>query len=90
MAKTIVVTDGKNALTVPASERGFYASLGWGVPEAEESPQEFNPDEHNVAEVVTYLNTVADEAEKERVLAAEAAGQARKGIMNYSAEEDLM
>lgn len=40
----------------------------------------FDPSEHNVSEVQEYLLT-ADEAETERVLAAETAGQGRKGIL---------
>lgn len=40
----------------------------------------FDPGEHNAPEVLAYLAD-ADEAERERVLAAEAAGKARKGIV---------
>lgn len=44
----------------------------------------FDPGEHNAPEVLAYLET-ADEAERERVLAAEAAGKARKGIVGDTA-----
>ena len=40
----------------------------------------FDPDKHNVADVLAYLES-AEPAESERVRAAEKAGQARKGIL---------
>jgi len=40
----------------------------------------FDPDEHTVDEVNTYLES-ASEDEQSRVLAAEEAGKARKGIL---------
>lgn len=40
----------------------------------------FDPSEHNGPEVIDYLKG-ADEAERERVLAAEAEGKNRKGIL---------
>lgn len=43
-------------------------------------PGPFDPGGHTVAQVLEYLAT-ADETETVRVLAAEAAGQARKSIM---------
>lgn len=53
--------------------------------EAGETPdgsttEAYDPSEHSVDEVVAYLET-ADENEKERVLAAEAEGKARKGVL---------
>lgn len=47
---------------------------------AQSGPAAFDPGEHNAPEVLAYLES-ADEAERERVLAAEAAGKARKGIV---------
>lgn len=52
-------------------------------PEQAEEPdgnEEFDPAAHTVAEVAAYLAD-ADDDEKTRVLAAEQAGQARKGII---------
>jgi len=46
----------------------------------------FDPGEHNAPEVLAYLET-ADEAERERVLAVEAAGKARKGIVGDQPSE---
>jgi hypothetical protein len=43
----------------------------------------FDPGAHPVREVLVYLADAGDE-ERERVLAAEAAGQARKGILGDS------
>lgn len=40
----------------------------------------FDPDGHTVAEVNAYLSGV-DDGERQRVLAAEASGQSRKGIV---------
>ena len=49
---------------------------------------DFNPSEHKVDEVDAYLNE-ADEAERERVLAAEAEGQNRKALQDWQpAEQD--
>lgn len=44
-------------------------------------PTPFDPGEHKAPEVIEYLKT-ADEEERKRVLAAEAAGQKRKGILD--------
>lgn len=46
----------------------------------EQTGEQFDPDAHTVKEVLDYL-TSADETERERVLAAEAEGQARKTIL---------
>lgn len=45
-----------------------------------DSGEEFDPTAHTVAEVLAHLADAADD-EKARVLAAEQAGQARKGII---------
>lgn len=50
------------------------------APSPEDAVDEFNPSDANVAEVNDYLEG-ADEAERTRVLAAEAAGKARKSII---------
>ncbi|WP_432679341.1 hypothetical protein ACRAJ3_11430 [Rhodococcus pyridinivorans] len=42
----------------------------------------FNPSEHDVDEVNDYLATVEDSDELNRVLEAEKAGKARKGILS--------
>ncbi|CBG71873.1 hypothetical protein SCAB_48221 [Streptomyces scabiei 87.22] len=48
--------------------------------QAEDGPKPFDPGEHKAPEVLAYLRD-ADEEERARVLAAEAAGQKRKGIL---------
>lgn len=45
----------------------------------------FNPAEHKVEDVLAYLAD-ADEAERDRVIAAEAEGQARKSIIGKGEE----
>lgn len=56
-------------------------------PQEDESPAVFNPSEHTVEEVTTYLNGLAPEdPERNRVLAAEAAGKARKSITGTQGE----
>lgn len=55
-------------------------------PETDEEPaEEFDPSKATVDEVIAYLDG-ADEAEVERVLAAEADGKNRKGIAEYTTE----
>jgi hypothetical protein len=51
----------------------------------EEPAEEFDPSKATVDEVIAYLDG-ADDAEVERVLAAEAAGKNRKGIAEYTTE----
>ena len=51
--------------------------------EAEAQGEEFNPDNHTVAEVNNYLSDASDE-ERERVLEAERAGQNRSTIVGKS------
>ena len=51
---------------------------------ASTDPEAYDPGAHNVAEVIEYLDQATD-AERDRVLAAEAAGQDRKGIREYVA-----
>lgn len=47
----------------------------------------FNPGEHTVEEVTSYLNSLdQDDAERARVLAEEAAGKARKGLIGEPGE----
>ena len=48
--------------------------------EVEVPKQVFDPDEHTVDEVLAHL-AKAEEDERERVLAAERAGKARKGVL---------
>ncbi|HYF71325.1 MAG TPA: hypothetical protein VD864_00815 [Nocardioides sp.] len=58
------------------------------VPPSEETGAEaFDPSKHTVEEVEAYLAT-ADEAERERVIAAEAEGKARKSIANLAEIEE--
>lgn len=56
-------------------------------PQEGEPPAAFNPGEHTVEEVITYLNGLdPEDPERDRVLAAEAAGKARKGITGEQGE----
>lgn len=52
--------------------------------QGEKHPEEFNPSEATVDEVRDYLEN-ADEEERQRVLAAEAEGKKRKGILDLAA-----
>ena len=54
--------------------------------EEEEDANEFDPSKANVEEVKAYLEG-ADEAERERVLAAEATGKNRSGVLSFTSEE---
>ena len=66
----------------PALARWLRAA-GYKVVDLAEHPEEevvFDPADHKVEDVMSYLAT-ADEAERARVLAAEAEGQARKSIL---------
>lgn len=57
-----------------------------GRPEESEEVELFDPSDHTVDEVEAYLAT-ADDAERERVLAAEKAGKARKSLHASDTEE---
>jgi len=77
--KEILAGSGKRAATESEDEK---------QEESEDEKQEeslFDPSEHTVEDVETYLET-ADEAETDRVLAAERAGKARKGIVGDDTE----
>lgn len=52
----------------------------------EESADQFDPFKANVEEVKAYLEG-ADEDERERVLAAEATGKKRSGVLAFTSEE---
>lgn len=56
--------------------------------EQEEAENLFNPDDHTVKEIEKYLGE-ADEAERERVLAAEREGQNRKAFQDATSEENV-
>lgn len=49
----------------------------------EVTPAVFDPSEHSVEDVLAYLEG-KDDAERDRVLAAEQAGKARKGLVGES------
>lgn len=74
-------------------QRAGYATApveGKPGPEQAEEPngdEEFDPSVHTVAEVLAHLAD-ADDDEKNRVLAAEQAGQARKGIIGTEQNGD--
>lgn len=54
--------------------------------EAEGEAELFDPSEATVVEVKAYLDD-ADDTERERVLAAEATGKNRSGVLSYTSEE---
>lgn len=62
-------------------------STGYLVPEelvsqeADEADAPYDPNDHTVAEVNDHLASVDDQEEYDRILAAEEAGQARKGVL---------
>lgn len=62
----------------------YFARQGYTPihePQEGESAGVFNPADHTVEEVTAYLNGLnQDDPERERILAAEAAGKARKSI----------
>lgn len=62
----------------------YFARQGYTPihePQEGEALVAFNPADHTVEEVAAYLNGLnQDDPERERVLAAEAAGKARKSI----------
>lgn len=73
----------------------YTTSFGYIVPKAilkvaaeageENTPEEFNPSDATVEEVQDYL-AGADDTERERVLAAEAAGKKRKSLLSATTE----
>ena len=75
MANTILVMSHGKSLKVPASERDYFASLGYEVPDEDEDEVP-DKDEDEVPD------KDEDEAEKARVreLEAKRKGGARKGI----------
>lgn len=69
----------------PALARWLRAA-GYAVEDLSEQPEAFDPADATVEEVLAYLDEAAAE-ERERVLAAEKAGQARKGILGKETKE---
>ncbi|MEU8316699.1 MULTISPECIES: hypothetical protein [Actinomycetes] len=67
------------------ADPGTARTLTPPTPPADPDLGAFDPGIHPVREVLAYLAD-ADEEERERVLAAEAAGQARKGILGDGPE----
>lgn len=84
-------------VVVDVPDNDYYRATGWAevdpatptTVEAERQAEAdaflaagtFNPAEHKADEVVEHIQT-ADEAEAERVLAAEKSGKARKSVLN--------
>lgn len=94
-----LVLEFRDGVAVPNTEvsQGHLAYLratGYRVedsaPEGAEttpvSDPGYDPGAHTVAEVIEYLDQATDE-ERERVVKAEAEGQDRKGIREYTAPE---
>ena len=63
--------------------RRYFRRRGFTVEEV----AAYDPAAHNVTEVIEYLDSATDE-ERARVLAAEQAGEARKGVLAYSAPKE--
>ena len=63
--------------------RRYFRRRGFTVEEV----AAYDPAAHNVTEVIEYLDSATDE-ERERVLAAEQAGEARKGVLAYSTPKE--
>jgi hypothetical protein len=66
----------------------FYRDNGWvpveeGTPTTAEQRDQYDPSAHTATDVVAYLKT-ADDAERQRVIDAERAGQNRATVVNYS------
>jgi len=81
-----LVGDGEQVAEQVAEQGNAQAEQP--VPPSEETGAEaFDPSKHTVEEVEAYLAT-ADEAERERVIAAEAEGKARKSIANLAEIEE--
>lgn len=69
----------------------YTTSFGYIAPQAifgeENKAAEFDPSAATIAEVQEYLDG-ADDTERERVLAAEAAGKGRKALVSATTEGD--
>jgi hypothetical protein len=66
----------------------WYRENGWtpvaeGTPTSSEQQDLYDPSAHTAIDVVAYLKTV-DDAERQRVIDAEKAGQNRATVVNYS------
>lgn len=83
-----VVRTTSKGYIVPASLLGGTNADDKGE-DTDPAPEsdEFDPSEHSVAEVEQYLES-ATEAERERVLAAEKDGKARKGLVGDEGEQN--
>lgn len=68
---------------VPEGPLPVEGALPDEQPSGDQLADPYDPAEHTVAEVVTYLAS-ADQAERTRVIEAEAAGKARKTITEWS------
>lgn len=77
---------GIDASRIVTTSHGYVVPSELLADEAEESAEEFDPSKATVADVKDYLDN-ADESERERVLAAEAEGKGRDGILSYSPKE---
>ena len=76
------VDRGANERTAAVAQRIAEAS---GVPNSlVGSVDPFDPGKHSVGDVLQYLGDSDDETEVERVLAAEAEGKARKGVLSFA------
>lgn len=69
--------------TLNDGHRRYFRRRGFTVEEV----TAFDPAAHTVTEVVEYLDSATDQ-ERARVLAAEQAGESRKGVLAYSAPKE--
>ncbi len=74
---------GIDASRIVTTSHGYIVPSELLADEEEEPANEFDPSDANVAEVKAYLDG-ADETERERVLAAEAKGKNREGVLSYT------
>lgn len=80
--------DGVLVVTDPDAIRRIQAVADrYGIHAVWDADNPFDPSEHLVAPVMSYLAT-ATQAERQRVLDAEAAGKKRPTILNATFDED--
>lgn len=85
--------DDTGTATVKALSPGlarWLRAAGYKITDLDKEPEEahaYTPGDHKVEDVLKYL-AQADEDERERVLALEKAGAARKGILGWTPDTE--
>ena len=87
-AHAYLFNDGvAEADSIPPLVQRYMERVGYEI-EGENS-EPFDPNKHAVDEVVAYLDSEStSDAEAERVLAAEAEGKARKGVLDWAGSDE--